>query len=181
MSHLPIWYMGNIPTDVCDAAVREFMMIEPQDATMGTGGEVENKSYRDTVVRFAPDGHWFAGIMQEHGRLSNEKMGWGYELTGHENIQFGTYGPDGHYGWHTDTFLLSGLPVDRKVTVICMMSNPSEYEGGELQIRLYQEYTADLKKGDLIAFPSILEHRVIPVISGVRSSAVVWLNGPRMR
>jgi PKHD-type hydroxylase len=181
MSHLPIWLIGQIPTDVCDAAVREFMAIEPQDATMGVEGEVENKAHRDTVLRFAPEGHWFGGIMQEHGRLANLKMGWDYELTGHENVQFGSYGPNGHYGWHTDTFTLSGLPIERKVSVVCMMSDRDEYEGGELQIRLYQEYTADLKKGDIIAFPSILEHRVIPVISGMRSSAVVWLNGPRMR
>lgn len=181
MSHLPIWYVGNIPADVCDAAVREFMTIEPQDAKMGSDGEIDNKLHRDTVVRFAPEGHWFGGIMMEHGRLANKLMGWDYDITGHENVQFGSYGPDGHYGWHIDTFPLSGLPLDRKVSVICMMSDPSEFEGGELQIKLYQEYTADLKKGDIIAFPSMLEHRVIPVTSGMRNSAVVWLNGPRMR
>ena len=181
MSHLPIWYMGSVPESVCDAAIAEFMEIEPQDAKMGTEGEVENKSYRDTTLRFASEGHWFGGVMQEHGRLANEKAGWGYDLTGHENVQFGSYGPDGHYNWHTDTFPLCGNPYDRKVSVICMMSDPSEYEGGDLQIRLYQEYTAPLKKGDLIAFPSILEHRVIPVISGIRNSAVIWLYGPRFR
>lgn len=181
MTHLPIWYVGNIPSAVCDAAAGEFMAIEPRDATMGAAGESQDKAHRDTVLRFAPEGHWFGGILQEHGRLANQKMGWDYEITGHENVQFGSYGPNGHYGWHTDTFPLSGLPLDRKVSVICMMSEPSEFEGGELQIKLYQEYTCDLKKGDLIAFPSILEHRVIPVISGIRNSAVVWLNGPRFR
>jgi PKHD-type hydroxylase len=71
--------------------------------------------------------------------------------------------------------------MERKVSVICLLSDPSEYEGGDLQIKLYQEYTADLKKGDMIAFPSMLEHRVVPIQSGARNSAVVWLNGPRMR
>jgi PKHD-type hydroxylase len=181
MNHLPIWYIGQIPADVCDAAAREFMTIQPQDAAMGTEGEHQDKSQRDTVLRFAPTGHWFGGILAEHGKVANESMGWDYALTGHENVQYGSYGPNGHYGWHTDTFPLAGLPVERKVSVICLMSDPSEYEGGELQIKLYQEYTADLKKGDMIAFPSMLEHRVIPVKSGIRNSAVVWLNGPRMR
>lgn len=181
MSHLPIWYMGSVPADVCDAAIREFMLINPQDATMGANGQHEDKSQRDTVLRFAPEGHWFGAILQSHGRLANEKAGWGYELTGQENVQFGSYGPNGHYNWHVDVFTLSGAPVERKVSVVCMMSDPCEFEGGQFQIRLYQEYMTELKKGDIIAFPSILEHRVMPVVSGIRNSAVVWLNGPRMR
>lgn len=52
---------------------------------------------------------------------------------------------------------------------------------GELEIQLYRDYKVDMKKGQLIAFPSMLQHRVIPIISGIRNSAVIWLNGPRMR
>lgn len=181
MNHLPIWYMGQIPTDVCDAAVREFMDIAPQSATMGTAGEHEDKNKRDTVLRFAPEGHWFGGIMYEHGMTANKVNGWNYEISGHENIQFGSYGPKGHYGWHMDTFFLSGQPLDRKISVICLMSDPKEYEGGDLEIQMYQDYKVDMKKGQLIAFPSMLQHRVVPIISGTRNSAVIWLNGPRMR
>lgn len=181
MTHLPIWYMGQIPTDVCDAAAREFMEIAPQNATMGADGEHQDKSQRDTVLRFAPDGHWFGGIMYQHGLVANQAAGWDYDITGHENVQFGSYGPAGHYGWHMDTFPLSGLPLDRKISVICLMSDPAEYEGGELEIQLYRDYKVDMKKGQLIAFPSMLQHRVIPIISGIRNSAVIWLNGPRMR
>ncbi len=181
MTHLPIWYMGQIPTDVCDAASRDFMKIEPQKAKMGADGQYEDTTHRDTVLRFAPDNHWFGGIMYKHGVAANQSAGWNYDLTGHENVQFGAYGPKGHYGWHMDTFPLSGQPIERKVSVICLMSNPEEYEGGELQIQLYQDYQVDMQKGQLIAFPSMLQHRVLPIISGIRNSAVIWLNGPRMR
>lgn len=181
MTHLPIWYMGQVPADVCDAAAREFLAIEPQSATMGSDGQHQDTSKRDTVLRFAPDNHWFGGIMYQHGLAGNQSAGWNYDITGHENVQFGSYGPKGHYGWHMDTFLLSGQPVERKVSVICLMSDPSEYEGGDLEIQLYNDYKVDMKKGQLIAFPSILQHRVIPIISGIRNSAVIWLNGPRMR
>ena len=71
--------------------------------------------------------------------------------------------------------------TDRKITVICLMNDPSEFEGGELQIRLYGDFTPELKKGSLIAFPSVLEHRVTPVTKGVRYSATMWLSGPRFR
>ena len=181
MTHLPIWHMGQVPTDVCDAAVRDFMTIEPQSALMGEKGDYKDKTHRDTVLRFAPTGHWFGGIMYEHGMTANRNNGWGYDITGHEDVQFGLYGPAGHYGWHMDTFMLSGQPIERKISVICLMSDPADYEGGNLEIQLYQDYKVDMKKGQIIAFPSMLQHRVLPIISGIRTSAVIWLNGPRMK
>ena len=61
------------------------------------------------------------------------------------------------------------------------MNDPSAFEGGQFQIRFVQEYTVPLQKGMIIAFPSFLEHRVIPITSGVRYSATMWINGPKFR
>ena len=180
-THLPLWYMGKVPAAVCDEALQELLQIEPQEAAMGQDGAHKDTSQRDTVLRFAPTGHWFGGVLYEHGLAANNACGWGYNISHHENLQLGSYGAEGHYNWHTDTFPLSGAEYERKVSVICLLSDPSEYTGGSLQLRLYQEYDAPLQKGDLIAFPSMIEHRVVPVLSGVRTSAVIWLNGPRMR
>jgi PKHD-type hydroxylase len=181
MSHLPIWYMGQIPLEVCDAAIREFETITPQQAAMGTNGEHADKTQRDTVLRFASPNHWFGGILYQHGLAANTATGWDYNITGHENVQYGSYGPGGHYNWHCDTFPLAGLAEERKVSVICLLSDPAEYGGGELQIQLYQDYGVPMQKGQMIAFPSQLQHRVLPVTTGTRSSAVIWMTGPRMR
>jgi PKHD-type hydroxylase len=94
-------------------------------------------------------------------------------------VQFAEYGPEQHYAWHTDTFALAGKPTDRKITIVCLLND--EFEGGQFQVRLYNDYTAPLEKGTIIAFPSILEHRVIPVTSGIRYSATMWFSGPRFR
>jgi len=181
MTHLPIWLLGKIPLDVCDAASREFELIESKDASMGLdGNQIEHKT-RNTAVRFAPDGHWFGGILYEHAMKANRDNKWDYEIDFHEAVQYAEYGPEQHYHWHTDTFTLCGAPFDRKVTAVCLMNDPSEFEGGEFQIQLYQDYTAPLEKGTVIAFPSILNHRVTPVTSGIRKSATIWLNGPRFK
>lgn len=180
-SHLPIWYMGQIPTDVCDLATAEYMHIEPKDATMGADGKEISHLNRNTTVRFAQPDHWFGNMMRGYGLKANKECKWDYEITDHEAVQYAHYGPEQHYGWHVDTFTLSGQPVDRKVTVICLMVDPSEFEAGELQLRLYSEYTAPLVKGSVIAFPSILEHRVTPVTAGLRATATMWLSGPRFR
>lgn len=179
--HLPIWLLGNVPTEVCDAAAREFELIPFKDAAMGISGENVTHSYRDTSVRFAPTGHWFGGILFEHAMKANRECGWDYDITHHEDTQYAEYGVNQHYNWHTDTFPLSGQPFERKLTAVCLMNDPSEFEGGEFQMKLYSEYTAPLSKGTVIAFPSFLEHRVTPVTSGKRNSATIWLNGPRFR
>lgn len=181
MTHLPIWYIGKLPTEICDLAVSEYSMIPSRDASMGIDGEKVEHKTRNTTVRFAPDEHWFGGIMLEYALKANQETGWGYDIDSHEAVQYAEYGPEQHYHWHCDTFTLSGSPKDRKVTAVCLMSDPSEFEGGEFQIQLYQDYTAPLEKGTIIAFPSILQHRVTPVTSGKRISATIWLNGPRFK
>jgi PKHD-type hydroxylase len=181
MKHLPIWFMGNIPPQICDLATEEYMCLEARDATMGANGEELSHLNRNTTVRFAEKEHWFGNMMQGYGHRANKECGWGFDITDHEAVQFAHYGVGQHYGWHVDNFPLAGLPVDRKVSVVCLMSDPSEFEAGELQIRLYSEYTAPLVKGSVIAFPSILEHRVTPVTEGVRKSATLWLSGPRFK
>lgn len=181
MSHLPLWYLGQAPHEVCDIARAEFEQQPVQDATMGSDGKMIAHTHRNTDVRFAPTGHWFGGILLEHATQANAVTKWDYEVDSHEALQYASYGSGQHYHWHTDNFPISGQPRDRKITVVCLMNDPSEFTGGEFQLRLYQEYLAPLTKGSIIAFPSIIEHRVTPVLSGVRHSATIWLSGPRFR
>jgi PKHD-type hydroxylase len=61
------------------------------------------------------------------------------------------------------------------------MSDPEDFEGGELQVRLYGDFTPPMKKGTVIAFPSILQHQVTPVTKGVRYTATMWISGPRFK
>lgn len=179
MSHLPIWYMGQLGDEVCDRIVSELCVKETSDATMGEDGGQTNLDTRKTKVHFAEAGYWLEEIFKNFAALANEECKWDYDVTGVERIQFATYEKDHHYTWHTDTFTLSGSPIDRKITVVCLLNDG--FEGGDFELRLYGDYKAPLTKGSIIAFPSILEHRVTPIISGVRHSATMWFNGPRMR
>jgi PKHD-type hydroxylase len=181
MSHLPIWYLGEVPIEECDKAFSDLLAITPKDATMGKDGEAKDHLTRSTTVRFAPKDHWFGQVMLKFGNLANANCNWGWNIDNYEAIQFAEYGEGQHYHWHVDNFPLSGASIDRKVSVVCLMNDPSEFEGGVLQFRLYEEYTPELKKGSIIAFPSVVEHRVLPVTKGIRYSATMWINGPRFR
>lgn len=179
MSHLPLWYIGNISSESCDKVVKELSELKAQEAKLGIDGVESNESTRKTKVHFAEAGYWLEETFKNFATSANQECKWDYDVTGAERIQFATYEKDHHYTWHTDTFILSGNPIDRKITVVCLLNDG--FEGGDFELRLYGDYKAPLTKGSIIAFPSILEHRVTPIISGVRHSATMWFNGPRMR
>jgi PKHD-type hydroxylase len=181
MSHLPIWYLGEFPAEDCDKAMSEFMQIPPKDASMGKEGDQLDYTFRNTTVRFVDRMHWFGLNMLSYGNLANQECKWGWETDSYEAMQFAEYSVGQKYNWHVDNFPLHGGEKDRKITVVCLMSDPSEFDGGELQLRLYGEFTPPLKKGYIIAFPSVIEHQVTPVTRGVRYTATMWLSGPRFK
>lgn len=181
MQHLPIWYMGQIDHAKCDELINEYSNKANSKAAMGIEGDKIDDGYRNTNVIFLPENHKFGIEMMSTCFIANKECSWDFNIESHEAIQFAKYGPEQHYNWHTDTFLLSGKNYDRKVTVVTLLNDPSEFSGGQFQIRLYAEYTAPLVKGSVIAFPSMLEHRVTPITDGIRYSATLWMNGPRFK
>jgi PKHD-type hydroxylase len=94
-----------------------------------------------------------------------------------ERLQYTVYSSEdqGHYDWHVDMGPCRGR---RKLSVVCQLSDPSEYEGGELQFNDGRLITAEKDKGTVVIFPSYLLHRVTPVTKGTRRSLVLWVEGP---
>jgi len=94
-----------------------------------------------------------------------------------EHIQYTVYNSEdlGHYDWHVD---MGSNKANRKLSLVCQLSDPSEYEGGELQINTGKVVVAEKSKGTVILFPSYLLHRVTPVTKGTRRSLVLWIEGP---
>jgi len=94
-----------------------------------------------------------------------------------EDIQYTVYNSEdlGHYDWHID---MGPGKANRKLSLVCQLSDPSEYEGGELQINTGKVVVAEKSKGTVILFPSYLLHRVTPVTKGTRRSLVLWIEGP---
>lgn len=86
----------------------------------------------------------------------------------------------GHYNWHID----ANAPDKprRKLAITFQMSDPSDYEGGELEINMTGiPVTAPKERGTLILFPANHIHRVTPVTKGTRSALVTWIVGPPFR
>lgn len=107
------------------------------------------------------------------------------DLTGfHEPMQLGLYTEQqqGHYDWHTDASP-SDKGVPRKLSMAMLLSDPSEFEGGEFQVKTGNDVaqTLECQRGRAWFFPSYTLHRVAPVTKGVRRSLVLWIGGPAFR
>jgi len=97
-----------------------------------------------------------------------------------EGFQFTNYkAPSNKYGKHVDR---ASDFVVRKLSISIQLTDPKEYEGGELY--LYEDdkgMLMDKKQGTLIMFPSYILHEVTPVTKGERNSLVTWVTGNQFK
>jgi len=105
-----------------------------------------------------------------------------FDLDGfYEPAQLGLYTEKekDHYNWHTDASMCDSK-TPRKLSMVLSLSDPHEFEGGELQVKIDSDEikTLELVKGRAWFFPSWVLHRVTPVTKGVRRSLVLWVGGP---
>jgi PKHD-type hydroxylase len=127
------------------------------------------------------DTKWLFDRMQGVAQSLNDQT-YQYDLRGFsENFQYTVYhgSEGGHYDWHVDH---GPLAVPRKLSMTVQLTDPSEYQGCELQFCAGGDIEiAPRERGTVVAFPSYVLHRVTPVISGTRRSLVVWTTGPKFR
>ena len=149
----------------------------------GSGGEVNDKIRRSELswLNKDPECAWvFERLAHVAASLNADYFG--FELTGFgEAIQLTNYheARQGTYTWHQD-FRSPG--TSRKLSMVLQLSNPSDYEGGELQILTSREPTSIKKQRGLITvFPAWTLHQVTPVVKGTRQTLVTWISGPAFK
>ena len=154
---------------------------KPQTAQVGMnrpGGGVDKKK-RTTTISWIP----FKKLPQMYKRVEHQLSLVNLNHFGFENVQitepaqFTEYPKGGFYDWHMDLDVL-GLhePPVRKISMTCLLSNPTEFTGGELEF-MEKNKIPNLKQGQAIFFASFLRHRVAPVKKGIRRSLVMWFGG----
>lgn len=97
-----------------------------------------------------------------------------------EGFQFTEYNaPSGHYGKHID---ITNQGSVRKLSFTLQLTDPSEYEGGELCLYLGGDpIVISREQGYVCVFPSYVLHEVKPVTKGTRHSLVSWVSGKPFR
>jgi PKHD-type hydroxylase len=90
------------------------------------------------------------------------------------------------YGRHVDDAIMGTPAMRTDISFTLFISEPSEYEGGELVLEMPEgDHTYKLEAGSVVLYPSTMLHRVDPVLSGVRTVVVGWIQSlvadPRLR
>lgn len=85
-----------------------------------------------------------------------------------------------HFGVHVDNAVrgdrLTGLRIRTDLSVTLFLSEPEEYDGGELVIEdTYGSHEIKLPAGDLVLYPASSLHLVTPVTRGSRVASFFWL------
>ena len=113
-------------------------------------------------------------------RTNNNHFGFeGMQIT--EQAQYTEYPAGGFYDWHMDSDVVGiNEPPVRKISMTCLLSHESEFEGGGLEL-MSDGKIARPKQGHAIFFASYMRHRVIPITKGVRKSLVMWFGGPSFK
>jgi PKHD-type hydroxylase len=183
-----VWY-DNIFSETELSRVRQIgnLLNEQRGLTGGSSlnNEEESIIHRKSMVSWVNINQETDWIYQHLTKfvIDINKSWWNYDLTYIERLQYTKYYAEenGRYASHLDP-LNSNMPYDRKLSFVIQMSDPEEYEGGELLIHTSNEpERIPKKKGYAIFFPSHMLHEVTPVTSGLRQSLVGWVHGPKLR
>ena len=201
------YFQSALTPKLCDEILQYGKSLKPQTAVTGVYDinhdnsknlnkkELKNiqKKRKSEIVWISEP--WIYKEIHPFVAKANELAGWNFEWHWSEPCQFTKYSVGQHYGWHCDSW---EEPYDtpankdmhgklRKLSVTISLSDPDEYEGGNLEFDFrnqidweknkkakIKECTEIRPRGSIIVFPSFVWHRVNPVTKGTRHSLVMW-------
>jgi PKHD-type hydroxylase len=93
---------------------------------------------------------------------------------------FNRYGPGKFFGEHVDNCIrgdhLTGLRIRTDLSITLFLSEPEDYDGGELVVQdYYGDHSVKLPAGHAVLYPATSLHRVTPVTRGTRTSSFFWV------
>jgi PKHD-type hydroxylase len=161
---------------ILDFSLKELKLVPSEILTDYTDGDI-NIDVRKSNQAFYPYYKKFSFLLEKMTNLLNQHiLVKGFDLDFEESqFQFTEYHPGGHFGWHRDVSGKKITDYDRYCSLVIQLND--EYGEGDLQIKDDQNETLTVEKGtgNLILFLSNIEHRVVPVKSGIRYTLVNWV------
>ena len=144
----------------------------------GNGGQVDTKTRTSHIswIPFKKMPEMYKTIERVMKTTNGNHFGFdNMQIT--EMAQYTEYPEGGFYDWHVDNDVnCAHEPPVRKISMTCLLSPESEFEGGDLEL-MDEGKAAKIKQGHAIFFASFIRHRIKPVIRGNRKSLVMWFGG----
>lgn len=176
-----VWKDGFTPEEVENIIFLEKLIEFGQGFVDGNNFRPEARDSSISFLNLDEDTRWiFERLGQIVPRVNYDLFM--YDITGIQSLQYTMYKEDQFYDWHLDSrFAWENYP--RKISGAILLSDPDEYEGGELEIMASGSpdriTSVKPEKGHIAFFSASMPHRVRPVTKGVRRSLVFWVVGQR--
>jgi PKHD-type hydroxylase len=179
MLHVPEVLSGELLIQLREALQTSLLSSEWSQGAVTSGPQAtQRKQNRQLTANTAAGGKWGATVtaaLEQHPLFVSAALP-------HHTLPplFNCYEGGGHYGNHVDNAIQRDAnrptKVRTDVSVTVFISQPDEYDGGELIIEdTYGAHDVKLPAGDAILYPSTSLHRVEPVTRGRRLAAVTWV------
>ena len=187
---------STVPLEACDGIV-EF--LDSLDLNWEEGKvrdtDVDYRARRSSIA-WIDDEELKAFVWAQFISANKSDPDWCFDIDSLENIQYTVYkmsptpndsnplaAQSGHYEWHSDLVqnVESDIKKTRKLSMTLVLNDGWEgcdFECGTVRKGDLVSEKIPLKKGDVIVFPSIMHHRVNPILSGERKVLVAWAWGP---
>jgi PKHD-type hydroxylase len=166
----------------------ELALIKEQAASFSVQeGTVEepnaNIKIRKSIVRWmVPNNEttWLYKKLVDTIQKVNSEM-FNLNLYGMQTFQYTIYENENasFYGPHKDNSRFSRDGLVRKLSFSLQLTEPEEYEGGNLVLdTVFRPFIVPKSLGTIAFFLSDIPHEVTPVTKGERHSLVGWIVGP---
>ena len=179
---------GVINKGFTDSDTEELLMADDRSRT--------DHNVRKTDIGFITDKDNMVNKVAWHFLREANKINFNYKLEYFQPVQFARYRNGGFYDWHQDASGQNPHGESRKLSLTFCLTDPNDYEGGELEFFGGDRQMEDMKlpdgtnitgeqvkqdirdQGSVIVFDSRDFHRVTPCTKGTRYSIVCWTVGP---
>jgi PKHD-type hydroxylase len=180
------WVSSGLPkeiVDIIEKEIKETFNVSEDTLDYGVVGDGVNLNTRKSKIQFISASTWIGAMCHYFVDIANkENFNYNINLFDSNQIQYTTYAEGEYYNWHTDSTKPDPNGITRKLSFIMQLSDPSEYEGGDVQILSSANnelFVLPKERGVISVFDSSLKHRVLKIKSGHRKSLVGWISGPR--
>jgi PKHD-type hydroxylase len=164
-----------LPLPLCDEAIRIAREVgfetSPVYHSVGHGDNPDYRKSQSAWLRPEDAPPLYKYITDTLNYLNNQH--YRFAIYGMDQIQIIRYDPGCFFIDHTD--LGRERSANRKITLIIQLSEPDEYQGGDVVIS--DRTTVPKHKGSGCAFPSWALHRVEEITSGTRYALAAWARG----
>jgi len=187
------YWVNCVSYSDCDALTSLALKLPQHQPTIGFNSGTADNDMRRSVLRWVdvnvnPEFTHIHDLMWKTMTRVNYDY-FSFNVTKLPPMQFTEYDASyrGEYKMHQDVFWVNPGETHRKISLILQLTDPDEYEGGDLIFNYTNLAPSDgdlqamKKKGTVIAFPSFMFHQLTPVTKGTRRSLVAWFEGPKFQ